>query len=435
MSQGEPSIEDLKDVVRSYPAIDNHAHNLLLPSHEDSYSFLSATTEATGDALHDTPRSLPHLRMVRQLRELYGCDKSAGWEDLMVKRQELLAADHDHLLRKCFEGIHTILMDDGLDAETVRSYEWHDQFVQSRTFRIVRIETVAADILRGMHESGRLHIGQAIDDEDYCAEVWIAFLGAFETAIANCIRDDEVVGFKSVICYRTGLDVMVAPDVEVATEGLDAFRDDYIPGCVEEDFRVQSKGLNDCLLISTCRLLTAGLEQTGFAKPLQFHTGLGDNDISLLRSNPAHLQPLIEKFPEVQFILLHSSYPYTRQAGYLATVFKNVFLDLGEVFPMVSRDGQEVIIRQAMELTPMSKLLYSTDAHHWAEVYWLADKQFRQAFEKVLIDYVKNEDLTIQQAMDAARDIYFYNSSKVYNLDLDLPQLKKVRAPTFHYAS
>ena len=429
MAREHPTLDDLREVIRSCPGIDNHAHNLLLPAHQDDdeYSLLSATTEATGDALQDAPRSLAHLRMVRQLRELYGCDQAATWDHLMRKRRDLLAADHDGLLlHKCFEGIHTILMDDGLDDGTVHPYDWHDEYIPGKTFRIVRIETVAADVVRGMYQSGRLRIGPAIEDEEYCAEVWIAFLGAFETAIAECIRDDEVAGFKSVICYRTGLHVTVARDVDIATDGLDAFRDDYLPDCVEDDFRFESKGLNDCIVISTCRLLTAGRQQTGTAKPFQFHTGLGDNDISLLRSNPAHLQPLIEKFPDVQFVLLHSSYPYTREAGYLATVFKNVYLDLGEVFPMVSRDGQEHIIRQAMELTPVSKLLYSTDAHHWAEVYWLADKQFRQAFEKVLVDYVENQDLTVSEAIDAAKDVYFNNSNRIYNLELDLPEPVKV---------
>lgn len=422
----DPTLDDLRHVVQTCPAIDNHAHNILLPSHEHSYNLLSATTEATGDALQDAPRALPHLRMVRQLRELYGCDKHAGWEDLMKKRQELLAADAPALFRKCFENIYSVLMDDGLDDETVHPYMWHDQFTPCKTFRIVRIETIAAEILRGMYESGRLELGPAIEDDEYGAEMWIAFLGAFETIIADFIRDDEVVGFKSVICYRTGLDVNVSPDVEIATNGLDSFRDEFLPGCVQNDFRIESKGLNDCILISTCRLLMAGYQQTGVAKPLQFHTGLGDNDISLLRSNPAHLQPLIEKFPDIVFVLLHSSYPYTRQAGYLATVFKNVYLDLGEVFPMVSRDGQEHIIRQAMEITPMTKLLYSTDAHHWAEVYWLADKQFRHALERVLVDYVENEDLTVQEAIAAAKDIYFNNSNDIYSLELELPSSKKV---------
>lgn len=119
------------------------------------------------------------------------------------------------------------------------------------------------------------------------------------------------------------------------------------------------------------------------AKPLQFHTGLGDNDINLLLSDPSHLQPLIEEFPKAPFIILHSSYPFTRSAGYLAMAYSNAYLDVGEVFPMLSRDGQEAVVRQALELVPGSKLLWSTDGHHFPETYWLGNKQFRLALEKV----------------------------------------------------
>jgi hypothetical protein len=79
-----------------------------------------------------------------------------------------------------------------------------------------------------------------------------------------------------------------------------------------------------------------------------------------------------------------------------------------------------------MEITPFSKLLFSTDAHHFGEVYWLALKQFRQAFEKVLVEYVESDDLTAEQAIEAAKDIYFNNSKRVYNLDVELPEIPSV---------
>jgi len=62
--------------------------------------------------------------------------------------------------------------------------------------------------------------------------------------------------------------------------------------------------MNDALVVSACKLIAASQEQSGRAKPLQFHTGLGDNDISPLKSNPACLQPLIEDFPTVPIVLL-----------------------------------------------------------------------------------------------------------------------------------
>jgi predicted TIM-barrel fold metal-dependent hydrolase len=94
---------------------------------------------------------------------------------------------------------------------------------------------------------------------------------------------------------------------------------------------------------------------------VQFHTGLGDADITLTRANPAHLQPLIAKYPRAKFVLLHASYPYTREAGYLTAVYKNVYLDIGEVFPAVSKRGQEALIWQALELVPTNKLMWSSE--------------------------------------------------------------------------
>ena len=82
--------------------------------------------------------------------------------------------------------------------------------------------------------------------------------------------------------------------------------------------------------------------------------------IDLELSNPSHLQAFIETYPEVPIVLLHAAYPFTREAGYLASVYENCWLDVGEVFPMVSQDGQETVILQALELCPSEKLTWST---------------------------------------------------------------------------
>jgi hypothetical protein len=208
------------------------------------------------------------------------------------------------------------------------------------------------------------------------------FAELFHRAIKERIDDDEVVGFKSVICYRSGLDVNPNYD-EVDQHIQQAFTEYIYHVAANEDnakrFRFDYKPLNDYILLKTLQPLAKNPKP----KPMQFHTGLGDNDINLLLSNPGHLQPLIEAYPTVPFVLLHSSYPYTREAGYLATVFANVFLDLGEVFPMLSADGQLNVIEEAMDLTPAEKLLWSTDGHLFPETYWLANRQFREALQQV----------------------------------------------------
>jgi predicted TIM-barrel fold metal-dependent hydrolase len=94
---------------------------------------------------------------------------------------------------------------------------------------------------------------------------------------------------------------------------------------------------------------------------VQFHTGLGDNDLTLSLASPSHLQPAIKAYPDTVFVLLHSSYPYTRDAGYLSAVYHNAFLDFGEVFPFVSGPGQRNIIRQVLEVCPTNKILWSSE--------------------------------------------------------------------------
>lgn len=136
---------------------------------------------------------------------------------------------------------------------------------------------------------------------------------------------------------------------------------------------------------------------------MQFHTGLGDNDITLARSSPAHMQTLIKAYPDAPIVLLHSSYPYTRDAGYLAATYPNVFVDFGEVFPFISAEGQLSVVRQMLELCPTNKIMWSSasrvdykatryvlffvvivaDGHWWPESYYLGALQAREALYRV----------------------------------------------------
>ena len=93
---------------------------------------------------------------------------------------------------------------------------------------------------------------------------------------------------------------------------------------------------------------------------MQFHTGLGDPDLILPLSSPIHMQPIIEAYPNATFVLLHGSYPHSRDAGYLASTYKNVYVDFGEVFPVLSRHGQCSVVKQLLEMTPFNKIMWSS---------------------------------------------------------------------------
>ncbi|KAL4924569.1 extracellular developmental signal biosynthesis protein FluG [Aspergillus undulatus] len=409
------SLSALRQLIQNHPIIDNHAHNLLsqaAASNYAKYPLEQIISEAQGVALTNASSTLPFHRAAAQLATLYQTP-SSNWDKLKAARDELVERDYEGLIRRCLEGTHTLLLDDLLTDQDIESFNWHDRFTASPTKRIVRIEAVAAQVLSQILRSGMIP-SKGADLSSFQAH-WENFSRDFNSRISDAIRDPAVVGFKSVICYRTGLDVQPTDDDRGTTQLLQSFAR-TISKATASTPRVEDKPLNDWLVRQTLDLLKAA-KATQPNKPLQLHTGLGDNDISLLKSNPAHLQSLVAQYPEVDFVLLHSSYPYTREAGYLACVYPNVYLDLGEVFPMVSRDAQESIVRESLELVPSTRLLWSTDGHFFPETFWLANKQFRDVVETVFVDYVQKGDYTNDQAMRAAVDILFYNSNRLYCLN------------------
>jgi uncharacterized protein len=149
-------------------------------------------------------------------------------------------------------------------------------------------------------------------------------------------------------------------------------------------------------------------ERAGSPLPVQVHCGFGDSDLYLARADPSHLKPVLDRFTETPFVLLHC-YPFVREAGWLAHVYGNVWLDLSLTIPLVSRPVE--MLREALELAPVSKLLYASDASRTPELYYLAAKWWREALAEVL------PELLDEDAEWAARRILRENALELYCSD------------------
>jgi hypothetical protein len=300
--------------------------------------------------LKSTTSSLAHIRAVKQLSEILGCPES--WDDVVRAIQVEKAKPDNAWNKRCLEGIETILVDDGLDGkEEVFDYKWHDRLTRSVCKRIVRIEKVAEEIIDGFLKSGNYTM----------LSVFPSLMKAFGDHIEGALADPEVVGFKSVICYRTGLNIPFVPEKDTVESAFRARLAKLQDQGIKEFKRIDGQPLNAYLVHFTAQLIQDS--SSTHKKPFQFHTGLGDNDISLVRSSPSHLQDFIATYPKVPIVLLHASYPWTKEAGYLATVYDNCYADIGEIFPFLSKEGQEKCLREILELCPTEKILWSTDGH------------------------------------------------------------------------
>ncbi|KAK0113635.1 hypothetical protein ONS95_013880 [Cadophora gregata] len=400
-------MEDLNKAINLTPIIDHHAHPLLIPPALSKYPLLAITTEAHGDAMRTTTSTLSHIRAVKQLSEVLGCPPT--WDAVQKAIDIENAKPHHAWQKRCLAGIETILVDDGLDGkDEVYDYAWHDKLTRSECKKIVRIEKVAEEIINELFRNPDL----APED------VFGGLREAFEMVIKDALADSEVVGFKSVICYRTGLAIpahMSVADIEdTFVDHITQLREDGATHFT----RIDNLPLNFYLVNKTAQLIAKS--PGPYKKPFQFHTGLGDNDITLTTSSPSHLQEFIRKFPTVPIVLLHASYPWTKEAGYLASVYDNVYADIGEVFPFLSKEGQENAVREILELCPTEKIMWSTDGHWFPETYLLAIIQVREALQVVFSDYVRDNVLTVPQAIRAVQDILFTTSNDLYGLGLRL---------------
>src|SRR5262249_10882932 len=167
-------------------------------------------------------------------------------------------------------------------------------------------------------------------------------------------------------------------------------------------------------------LLTAALEVAArHGLPVQLHTGLGDPDLDLRLANPLHPRPLLEdrRLRAAPVVLLHASYPYTRETGYLASVYPHVYLDTGLAVPFLSVAGMRQAVATLLELAPAGKVLYSSDAHFIPELYYLAAKWGRQVLGEALDGAVRDGDLTAGEAEAVAGGVLRDNARRLYRLD------------------
>jgi hypothetical protein len=362
-------------------AIDQHAHNLLTSSAASCYPYPAAFTEGYDDEIvnHHARHSLFYRRSLRDIAQLLECEPE---EEAIVKCRMQLGLEK--LTQRCFNAskLKTVFLDDGFLPDEILPIEWHEQFVSVQ--RILRLEHLAEKF---------------ISEEDNFG--W--FLERFRSEIDPL--PTGVVALKSIAAYRTGLDIQVTPR-DFAEHHFYRLKNE----AKDKPVRLADKPLIDFLV-------TQALEIAAKHRiPVQFHTGFGDPDLDLRLSNPLYMRSLFKdtRFHNAPIVLLHGSYPYAQEAGYLASVYPQVYLDFGLAVPFLSVAGMRRVMQQLLELAPSSKLMYSSDAHNIPELYYLGAKWGREVLAQVLDEAIKDSDLTAKEAESVATAILSENARTLY---------------------
>jgi uncharacterized protein len=376
--------------LNSLPILDHHCHSFLRRETPYTAGEFAGFFSEGGDALtvaRHTPNSIFFIWGVKEVARFLGCAPTT--EAVLAARS---AIPLEELARRMLQdaNILVLLIDTGLPGPgRLAVADMRAWLPACRVEPILRLEVTAQELIL---------------KQDTFDQVVEAFVASVEEA-----RAAGHVGLKSIIAYRTGLAIRDTPraEAEATFAGVKerARRDGRV--------RLADKPLNDYLLL---RALEVAEKQ---ALPVQFHTGLGDNDLDMLYANPLHMRPLFESphYKHVPFVLLHASYPYVRELGYLASLYANVWLDVGLAVPYATVDIPAVW-RQAFSLTPVTKILFSTDAYSIPEIFWLAARWGRWGLSVVLDELIALGAYSQDEALEAAGQVLGRNAAGLYGVSL-----------------
>jgi predicted TIM-barrel fold metal-dependent hydrolase len=218
------------------------------------------------------------------------------------------------------------------------------------------------------------------------------------------------VAFKSIVAYRTGLSIQPTPSEDAER----CFREikKNLTEHPHTKLRLAHKALNDYIVLKTLSFCSTR------RVPLQLHTGMGDADVDLLLANPLHLRWILhnKEYREAPIVLLHAAYPYSREAGYPAATYKQVYVDFGESIPQLSVSGMRFSVSALLEQSPSCKIMYSSDAAIIPERFYLGAKWCRKVLAEVLDSSIATAELSPSEALQIGSAVLRDNAIKLYSL-------------------
>jgi len=326
-----------------------------------SSSRLEPTLWPYVDGLTDS--TLLGIALVRWLARHLGCEPTRG--AVAAARQAALEADATAYTKGLLDaaGVVAVLSDEGYPQPPIPAAE----FAATIGVTVHRVARLEPWVLQ--HRDG------SFDD----------LVAGIQAEATEAAADPNCVAFKSIVAYRTGLDVG-DPSPSEAAAAFERWRDD---GWAET--REHAKPVRDFLIRRALGVAKAN------DRPFHFHCGGGDPDIDLAHATPQSLFPLLVDVQDQPVLLVHSGYPWVREAAYIASVLPHVSLEISELVPWGW--GQvEWALEMLVGTVPSAKLLYGSDEAGEPEAFWVSALLARSALERVLVRFVERDFVSTDQA-------------------------------------
>ena len=338
----------------------------------------------------DVPGLLGYRHFVTALAALLDVTGEPGEElerAVAARRDELAEADPGGYLRLLLDhaGTAALLVDAGGGGDQVLTVAELERAADRPAHEIVRLEALVEELLAQGAPTAR-SLGR--------------FVGGFEERVGTAM-ERGVVALKSIASARGGLWLF--------TESGQADRRRAFTN-LDKAARFEDPVLLPFLVRRAAEL--AATRQV----PLQFHTGVGDEDVYPPHADPALLWPMLRD-PRTEDcpVVLLGCYPYVGGAAHLAGTYAQVSMDLSPGIllaePIAAR-----MVSEALGLCPPGKLLASSGGRAYPESHWWGAVVWRRALARVLRAEVEAGGLDDAAARDTARRILATNATRLYRL-------------------
>lgn len=376
-----PSAE-VNELIAAVPLIDHHVHSIVRGRVEPA-AFAAMASESDRPSAADAAGldTQAGIAIRRWCAPLLGLPAGVPAASYLEHRRSLANEDVAKALLPA-AGFERLLVDTGYRPDLLVDPSELGRIVGAPVDRIVRLEAVAEAVAeRGVEAAG--------------------FARAFREALEA--ESAHAVGLKSIIAYRFGLDFDPEPPMPDEVEG-------HAGAWLAEIEASGRTRLTDPVLLR--HVLWEGARM---GLPLQVHAGYGDTDLELQRADPLLMTAFIRATEDVCPVLLLHNYPFHRNAGYLAQMFRHVFMDVGLAVNHTGAQSAQVIA-ESLEVAPFTKILFSSDAWGIPELHFLGSWLFRRGLARVIGAWVARDDWSLEDAERTIRLIAGDNARRVYRL-------------------
>ncbi len=342
-----------------------------------------ANLEAAAFVEELTETTMFGLALRRWIARHLGCEPTK--EAVVAARDAALRADPPGYVRGLLGSEHVVAVvaDEGYPQPTITREEFEVALGGVPVHRVGRIEP---------------WIVQAREEGSFDATVQ-----RFEEIANGAADDPRLIGFKTIIAYRTGLDI-TDPSTSDATAAFDRWRSDEW-----RESREHAKPVRDFLLR---RAFSIAKERD---RVFHVHVGAGDPDVNLTHATPQDAFSFFVEHQEQPILMIHSGWPWVAEATYIPTVLPNVYMDLSELVPWGW--GQiDWSLEMILGSVPAAKVLHGCDESSEPEMFPVSARLVREALERVLGSFVDRDFLSVADAESIGRGVLADNVRKLHGI-------------------